>query len=133
MTVTEIHSAPQQYVRDDCDGLGLHDVCRIAGITYRQLTYWTSTSRVKCHHHGGKGTFPGPGGSGSVGCWPLSQVRIMSRVGALLRRGLLLDHAFVLATNPQATAALLAELTYIQADLIEEKNDLAPNEGAEDE
>jgi len=103
MTVTEIHPVQQQYVRDDCDGLSAPEVLTTAGITYRQLDYWSSTNRIRCR------------------CWPMSQVKIMSRVGALLRRGLHLDHAFVLATNPQATAALLAELTYIQADLIEEE------------
>jgi hypothetical protein len=119
-TVTSIESVVQ-HVRDDCDGLGLNDICQIANITYRQLDYWTRTHRVKCHHHAGDIVVHGRGGSGSVGCWPLSQVKIMKRVRKLLGRGLDLDHAFMLATNKQAAAAMLAELTYIQADLLEEE------------
>lgn len=120
MTVTQLKQQPEHRVFDDCEGMQYAEILEKARITYRKLTYWTDSGRVKNHYHV-KGMIVSHGGSGSIACWLPDQVKLIERVAALLRRGFEVDHAFILATNLHATEAALCELTYIQADLLEEE------------
>jgi len=124
-TVTHL-KAHEKRVFDGCDGMQYEEVLDRAGCTYRQLVYWSQSGRVKAHYHVG-GKITTKGGSGRIACWSPEQAKIVERVAALLRRGFELEHSFILATNLQAVAATLSELTAIQADLLEEQAD--PDEG----
>jgi hypothetical protein len=120
-TVTHIRQdRPTPHVFD-CEGVGFDEILQLTGITYRQLDYWTASGRIKAHWHKGGKVFSKPAGSGSVAHWMPDQVAIIGRVAALLRCGFELVHAFQLATDLQAVSGVLAELTYIQADLMEEE------------
>ena len=118
MTITRIGIQPDQQIRS-C-GLDLHQVlATIPGLTYRQLDFWTRTGRLKAHYHysnGGRDILNNAG-SGSDRCWPPQQVTIATRVYKLGLRGIQVDKAFTIATNPHVLAELLSELTKIQADL----------------
>jgi hypothetical protein len=121
MTVTPIGVKPVPRTTIECEGLQSWDICNKIGITHRQLEVWSTAGRITRHYNLSGGKIVTKGSPGTTACWPLDQVAIIGRVAALLRRGFGLPHAFELATNLEAASAALAELTYVQADLIEEK------------
>lgn len=59
--------------------------CALAGVTYRQLDYWIRTGRVR--------PVDGPCGSGNYREFEQAEAAIATRMGVLVRAGLLPDAA----------------------------------------
>ncbi len=98
-------------------GLNMNEVlAAIPGLTYRQLDWWSRTNRIHPHYHV-RGIIVANGGHGSQACWPHREVLIAKRMLRLVHRGIDVDTAHTLATNPNVLSELLSELTKIEAEL----------------
>lgn len=76
-------------------------VCRIAGISYRQLDYWTTTGLVTASYGGAKG-------SGTQRLYSPDDVAVVTAVAALRRFGLSL--AMIRRLDEEGRAKVLAAL-----------------------
>ncbi len=106
----------------DC-GLNMNEVLQaIPGLTVRQYNYWARSGRIHLHYHL-RGLIVQQGGHGSQACWPHHQVDIARRMLRLVHRGIDVDTAHTLATNPDVLGELLSELTKIEAELDDQRTD----------
>jgi DNA-binding transcriptional MerR regulator len=98
------------------ESLGAPEVLRrVPGLTYRQLDFWSRRGYLKCDDQG-----PAGAGSGSRRLYPVGQMILARRMLALINYGMKPSAAYEVATNRDELSAVMATLTHIEADLLEE-------------
>lgn len=94
------------------DGFTSVEVCRLAGITYRQLDFWTRTGRVHAHDaRTGRPRCPNPpawagGGIGHPRTYSHAETRVVVTAAALIRAGFTADAALKHARTLNTTRVL---------------------------
>lgn len=102
-------------------GLSQGHALKRAGISYRQLNFWTTTGRLQAHRHVGDEVVAYRStstGSGVPACWPLAEVAKAARIKKLLDMGFDLEPAVLLANSRLVIKETLQRLIAVEVDLI---------------